>query len=97
MEAPERAMSGARRARPLAVCFALVAAAALGGCQSPMYSGTPDDNFSYSVAPSYGAPYQVGSQQAEEHEPATQAWTAEQKYEYRGGRDPATGLAKTQL
>jgi hypothetical protein len=87
-------------------CRALVAAAvaalALGGCASTMYSGTPDDASSASIAPNYApgtyeAPYQVGAQREEEERPAAQEWTAEQKYEYRGGRDPVTGRAKTQM
>jgi hypothetical protein len=76
---------------------------ALGGCASTMSSGTPDDAYGASIAPSYAPgtyepPYQVGAQRDEEEQPeSAQAWTAEQKYEYRGGRDPVTGRAKTQM
>ena len=81
---------------------AAVAALALGGCASTMSSGTPDDAYSASIAPSYAPgtyepPYQVGAQRDEEEQPAAQEWTAEQKYEYRGGRDPVTGRARTQM
>jgi hypothetical protein len=60
-----------------------------------MYSGTPDDTYSYSVAPAYDPSYVGGDAQAKE--PARQAWSAEQKYEYRGGRDPVSGRAGTQM
>jgi hypothetical protein len=67
-----------------------------------MYSDTPNDAPSASIAPSYAPetyepPYQVGARREEEEQPAAQEWTAEQKYEYRGGRDPVTGRAKTQM
>ena len=83
-----------------ALVVAAVAALALGGCASTMSSGTPDD--SASIAPGYAPgtyepPYQVGAQRDEEEQPAAQEWSAEQKYEYRGGRDPVTGRAKTQM
>jgi len=80
----------------------ILAAMALGGCQSAMYSGTPED-MSGSVAPAYGPdtyepPYQVGG--AKEGGAADQK-EAEQspdgQYVYRGGRDPVTGRAKTQM
>jgi uncharacterized protein YceK len=85
-----------------ALVVAAVAALALGGCASTMSSGTPDDAYSASIAPSYAPgtyepPYQVGAQRDEEEQPAAQEWTAEQKYEYRGGRDPVTGRARTQM
>ena len=83
--------------RRAALVLALFSAVALGGCQSPMYSGTPDDTYSYSVAPAYDPSYVGGNAQADEAEPAQQAWTAEQKYEYRGGRDPVSGRASTQM
>jgi hypothetical protein len=97
MQVIDGSMTGVSR---MALAAALAAALALGGCQSPMYSGTPDDSYSQSVAPKYAPgtyepPYGVGGQRDEE-EPA-QEWSAEQKYEYRGGRDPATGRAKTQM
>jgi hypothetical protein len=63
-----------------------------------MYSGTPDDTVSYSVAPAYDPSYVGRKAPADEAEPAQQqAWTAEQKYEYRGGRDPVSGRANTQM
>ena len=83
--------------RRVAFVLALFSAVALVGCQSPMYSGTPDDTYSYSVAPAYDPSYVGGNAQADEAEPAQQAWTAEQKYEYRGGRDPVSGRASTQM
>ena len=88
--------------RRSALVVAAVAALALGGCASAMSSGTPDDASSASIAPgyapgTYAPPYQVGAQRDEEEQPASQEWTAEQKYEYRGGRDPITGRAKTQM
>ena len=47
-----------------AALAALFAALALGGCQSPMYSGTPDDmSYSYSVAPASDPSY-VGRNEA---------------------------------
>ena len=83
----------------LAMVVAVAATLALGGCASTMSSGTPDDAYSASIAPNnYERPYQVGAQRDEEEQPeSAQAWTAEQKYEYRGGRDPVTGRAKTQM
>jgi hypothetical protein len=85
-----------------ALVVAAVAALALGGCASTMSSGTPDNAYSASIAPSYAPgtyepPYQVGAQRDEEEQPAAQEWTAEQKYEYRGGRDPVTGRARRQM
>jgi hypothetical protein len=76
----------------------LVAALALGGCQSPLYSGSPDDmSYRHSVAPS-SDPYYVGrNEAADDAQPTDQSWSAEQRYEYRGGRDPATGRASTQI
>jgi hypothetical protein len=81
--------------RHTAVAAVLFCAVALGGCQSPMYSGTPED-MSYAVAPSYDPSY-VGRSDKTEGQPAEQAWSAEQKYEYRGGRDPVTGRANSQM
>jgi hypothetical protein len=81
-----------------AALAALFAALALGGCQSPMYSGTPDDmGYSYSVAPPADPSYVGRNEAADSAPPADQSWTAEQQYEYRGGRDPSTGRATTQL
>jgi hypothetical protein len=81
-----------------AALAALFTALALGGCQSPMYSGTPDDmSYSYSVAPSSDPSYVGRNEGADDAASADQSWTAEQKYEYRGGRDPSTGRANTQL
>jgi hypothetical protein len=81
-----------------AVLAALFAALALGGCQSPIYSGTPDDmSYSYSAAPSADPSYVGRNETADSVPPADQSWTAEQQYEYRGGRDPSTGRATTQL
>ena len=54
-------------------------------------------HYSYSVAPAYDPSYVGRNAQADEAEPAEQAWTAEQKYEYRGGRDPVSGRANTQM
>jgi hypothetical protein len=83
--------------RPAALAT-VFAALALGGCQSPMYSGTPDDmSHSYSVAPSHDPSYVGRNEAADDAQPADQSWSAEQQYEYRGGRDPATGRANTQL
>jgi hypothetical protein len=82
----------------LAMVVAVAATLALGGCASTMSSGTPDDAYSASIAPNnYERPYQVGAQRDAEEEAPAQEWTAEQKYEYRGGRDPVTGRAKTQM
>jgi hypothetical protein len=81
-----------------AALAALFAALALGGCQSPMYSGTPDDmSHSYSVAPTSNPAYVGRHEAADNAEPADQFWTADKQYEYRGGRDPSTGRATTQL
>jgi hypothetical protein len=82
--------------RRAAVAAALFSALALGGCQSPMYSGTPDD-MSYAVAPNYDPSYVGRSDKTDEAQPGEQTWTAEQKYEYRGGRDPVTGRASSQM
>ena len=88
------------------LAMVLGAAVACAGCQSPMYSGMPEEDFSRGTAPTYAPgtyepPYQVGGQAAEEQEedevaPPVQA-EVEQKYQYRGGRDPVTGRAKTQM
>src|SRR4051794_15935874 len=84
--------------RRVALVLALFSSVPLGGCQSPIYSGTPDDTYSYSVAPAYDPSYVGRNEQAEEIEPGQdQAWTAEQKYEYRGGRDPVSGRAISQM
>ena len=81
-----------------ALVIAAIAALGLGGCASTMSSGTPDDAYGASVAPrTYEPPYQVGAQRDEEGQPGAQEWAAEQNYEYRGGRDPVTGRAKTQM
>lgn len=82
--------------RRAALFLALFSSIALGGCQSPMYSGAPDA-YSYSVAPNHDPSYVGGNARAREAEPAQQAWTSEQKYEYRGGRDPVSGRASTQM
>ncbi len=86
----------------LGLLVAALGALALGGCSSAMYGGTPSDmsgSVTSQYAPgTYEPPYQVGA--AGDHaEPAEAApqWTAEQKYEYRGGRDPLTGRAKIQM
>ena len=81
----------------LAMIVAVAGTLALGGCASTMSSGTPDDVYGASIAPSYAPPYQVGAQGDEEESASAQVWTAEQKYKYRGGRDPVTGRAKTQM
>jgi uncharacterized protein YceK len=92
MDAFDRSMIHLRHC---SLVVAAAAALALGGCASTMSSGTPDDAYG---ASSYAPPpYQVGAQRDEEERPAAQEWTAEQKYEYRGGRDPVTGRAKTQM
>ena len=62
----------------------------LGGCQSPMYSGTPDDM-------SYQDRSYIGRNEEVDGQPGEESWTADQKYEYRGGRDPVTGRANTQM
>ena len=95
MDAFDKAMFHSRCG---ALVVAAIAALALGGCASTMSSATPDDAYSASVAPrTYEPPYQVGAQRDEEEQPAAQEWAAEQNYEYRGGRDPVTGRAKTQM
>jgi hypothetical protein len=88
--------------RHCALVAATAGALALGGCASAMSSGTPDDAYSASIAPTnaqgnYEPPYRVGAQREEEEQQGAQDWAAEQKYEYRGGRDPVTGRAKTQM
>jgi hypothetical protein len=77
----------------LGLAAALLACLALAGCQSPMYSGTLDD-----LSPSHRDRSYIGAepQAAEEHEPDARP-TTEQQYEYRGGRDPVTGRARTQM
>jgi len=92
--------------RALVLALSVSAAIACAGCQSPMYSGAPEEEFSRSPAPDYAPdtyepPYQVGrqsDQQANEEDGEPPAQTeAEQKYQYRGGRDPVTGRAETQM
>lgn len=78
----------------------LISGALLGGCQSPMYSGAND--MSGSVAE---PPYKVGGKPDQADDDADTASEAEpgssdaegRQYEYRGGRDPITGKAKTQM
>ncbi len=90
--------------RPIGLAAALLATIALAGCQSPMYSGTPDD-MSESIAPAYAPgtyepPAKVGGmdEATGEAEPATTAETgAGSRYEYSCGRDPVTGRAKAQM
>lgn len=100
------AQPNSRPSRTIAVVVGCaIAALALGGCQSPMYSGVPDDAMSASIAPSYSPgtyepPAKVGrayDDEESEPEPAPTAHVDERQYEYRGGRDPITGRAKTQL
>lgn len=79
--------------RRAALVLALFSSVALGGCQSPM----PDGTYSYSLAPAHDLSYVGANAQADVAAPAQQAWTAERKYVYRGGRDPVTGLASTQM
>ena len=88
------------------IATALIVAAtcmALGGCQSPMYSGVPDDQFTGSIAPAYSPgtyepPAKIGrAEEAEPDGPEVAVDQAQPHYVYRGGRDPITGKAKTQL
>lgn len=84
------------RHRSIALFAALLGAAFLGGCQSPMYSGTPDDTGSVTAPVSgetYDPPAKVG-RSAEEPEASSDD---DRQYEYRGGRDPITGRAQTQM
>lgn len=87
----------------LKICSLLAAAlffgATLSGCQSPMYGGA--DEMTGSVA---GPTYKVGGRpEAEEeadpaeHSAADASVDRDSQYEYRGGRDPITGKAKTQM
>jgi hypothetical protein len=93
-----RDIAFSRYSSKTAALAALFAALALGGCQSPMYSGTPDDmSYSYAVPPPADPSYVGRNEAADEAAPADQSWTAEKQYEYRGGRDPSTGRATTQL
>lgn len=78
----------------------LASGALLGGCQSPMYSGAND------MGGSVAEPaYKVGGkpdQADDDADAASQAGqgssdAAGRQYEYRGGRDPITGKAKTQM
>jgi hypothetical protein len=76
---------------------------ALGGCQSPMYAGSPDDGASLApiYAPgTYEPPYDQRSnvgRGAEEKPSQSDVSAPAEAYEYRGGRDPVTGRAKTQM
>jgi hypothetical protein len=70
-------------------CVAL-SSLALAGCQSPLYSGTPDDLNAPLTDRSY-----VGRGTDADDPPSPPADAP--RYEYRGGRDPATGRAKTQM
>lgn len=69
----------------------LLVTLALGGCQSPMYSGTPDDMSVQERS------YIGRNEHADQQQPTEELWTAEQRYEYRGGRDPVTGRANRQM
>lgn len=83
------------KAAGAALLFAVVA---LGGCQSPLYSGTPDTvGDSRLVAPASDPSYVGRNEAADAAQPADQPPSGEEQYEYRGGRDPATGRASTQL
>lgn len=90
----------------ITLAITLGAALLCAGCQSPMYSGMPEEDFSRSAASAYAPgtyepPYQVGrhgEEDLEEEEVAAPVQAeVEQKYQYRGGRDPVTGRAKTQM
>lgn len=72
---------------------ALLGAAVVAGCQSPMYSGTPDDM----SAGHQDRSYVGGEPEADAAPPRSASPTREQDYEYRGGRDPVTGRAKTRM
>ena len=61
-----------------------------------MYSGTPDD-MSYARGARYDPSYVGRRTTSDDAQTAEQSWTAEQKYEYRGGRDPFTGRANSQM
>ena len=61
-----------------------------------MYSGAPDD-MSLREAPSSNPSYVGRSEKTDEGQSADRAPTAERKYEYRGGRDPITGRANSQM
>lgn len=95
-------MTDHRKSRPRAsivLIAAALASLALGGCQSPMYSGTPDD-MSGSIAPAYSPdtyepPAKVG--RADQDETEQQVPQDDTKYVYRGGRDPITGKAEKQM
>jgi len=79
----------------LAALTAVGAAAfALGACESPMRQASGPswqlhDSASLETQPSYATG--PGST------PETATWSAERKYEYRGGRDPKTGRAYIQM
>lgn len=91
------------RLRNFALAATVASATAMGGCASQMYGGTPSDMGASMTSPyapgTYEPPYQVGAAAQVEEQPHEQdpQWTAEQKYEYRGGRDPVTGRARTQM
>ena len=95
-------MTDYRKTRPkvsIALIAAGLASLALGGCQSPMYSGTPE-YMSASVAPAYSPdtyepPARVG--RTDQDEPEQQVSQDDAKYVYRGGRDPITGKAEKQM
>lgn len=88
-----------RRRNGRAACIALVISLSLGGCANQV---------AQHEAPLFvdsGAPVAAGSAVADQSSsgdagaggtPAASSW-AEQTYVYRGGRDPRTGLARTQL
>jgi len=83
------------------VATAFGAAVMMGGCAGPMYAGQPDEMY-YSAPRSDERSYVGGDMRDEEvgyddEQPVTDAAPHEPQYEYRGGRDPITGKAKTRL
>ena len=77
-----------------------MAAAVIGGCASPMvYRDAQSFNANPKLADEdriYDARGHGREEHADPHAPDA-TWTAQRTYEYRGGRDPVTGRATTQM
>jgi len=86
------------RKRHVLVAGAVLVAALIGGCESPMaYSDAPSLSASARLAyddRTYALNHVGGEAQAHA---ADATWTTERTYVYRGGRDPVTGRATTQM
>lgn len=88
-----------RRRKASAALIALTASLSMGGCADRVAQYEPplfvDSGAPAAVSAAAGQPFSGGTDDASGNA-ASSDWS-EQTYVYRGGRDPKTGLARTQL